>query len=532
MLEERHLQSLAKRGIDQYDAEMAGVRSVDHKESVDLMRPSYDVGHEDWSGIFIPYFDPVKQELTDFGRVRFDTPITRGNRSVKYMQRSTPEGSPPAVFYNGLLSAMDRDKFKQELNNPSVPLFIVEGEFKALSLASRIGWSGVVLGLGGVENWSKKRQGYAKTRVLAPGFDRLTIKDREVFICFDSDVLTNRNVSRAERELAWALKYQKRPKSVRLVTTPTGDSGEKLGLDDYLVQFGLDWEEKWQDMLDGAAYKRVPVPEVIDMVSFNQREVKKAEIYCGTEKVAFIVNGAVCFIHASSGVGKSYFTLQLANDMATGRKFLGLDMFDVPKPRKVLMLQAEMPDAWWQPRTRQLERVMNGDISNNLMLVNDRFTLSECDRWGNFVSHFEILEAMVKQHRPEVIIMDPLSGFYDLSESNNDQNRKFMERLTWIAIRYGIAIIMVHHDRKDQTGNPMHTMRGATAFTDWATSVWGLRQSMDEDEKGRETIVSKTDIDFLIEKCRLANGPRPDKIRMTRIEGSSFFTPIIDAKLF
>jgi RecA-family ATPase len=175
---------------------------------------------------------------------------------------------------------------------------------------------------------------------------------------------------------------------------------------------------------------------------------------------------------------------------------------------------------------------MNGDISNNLMLVNDRFTLSECDRWGNFVSHFEILEAMVKQHRPEIIIMDPLSGFYDLSESNNDQNRKFMERLTWIAIRYGISIIMVHHDRKDQTGNPMHTMRGATAFTDWATSVWGLRQSMDEDEKGRETVVSKTDIDFLIEKCRLANGPRPDKIRMTRIEGSSFFQPILDEKLF
>jgi RecA-family ATPase len=184
-----------------------------------------------------------------------------------------------------------------------------------------------------------------------------------------------------------------------------------------------------------------------------------------------------------------------------------------------------MPEAWWQQRTRRLESIF-GSVNANLTLVNDRFTLVENDKWGNFIAHFEILETLIKQHRPHVVIVDPLSGYYDLSESSSDLNRKFMERLTGMAIRLGIAVVLVHHDRKSQSGEPMHSLRGSSAFTDWATSVFGLRIAMDEDAGGKHQVPSPTDLELTVEKARLANGPRPDAIRLKRINGSSYFETV------
>jgi hypothetical protein len=524
---EAHLQALKERGIDEQGAKIGGLRSVKHHEAVQLMEPAYNTTTEEWAGFFIPYFNPISQQLTEeWGRVRLDHPLTRENRSVKYIQPRSKEGEPPKIYFTPVLSHYDRKKYTNELEakliRRPIPLFVVEGELKALSLALRIGWDGLVVGLGGVEAWSKKKVGYSKTRVLAPGFDSIGFEGREVFICFDSDVLSNRHVARAEKELAWAIKQQKKPQSVRLITVPTLDDGGKQGLDDWLASKGLEWEEPWERLVSEASYKRVKVPTPVDIVTFNRTPVKKAEIYCGTENVAYIVNGSVAFVHAASGVGKSYFTLQLANSLANGRAFLGHRLFDCPAPRKVILLQAEMPDAWWQPRTQKLETIF-GETNPNLLLINDRFSLAENDKWGNFIGHFEILETLVKQHRPEVVILDPLSGYYDLAESSTDLNRKFMARLTGMAIRLGVAVVIVHHDRKHQSGESMHSMRGSSAFTDWATSVFGLRPAMDEDHAGKPTNPSPTDIELRIEKCRLANGPKPDALRLQRINSSSFF---------
>lgn len=532
MISEKHVRSLAERGITNLAAEQAGIRSVSHLEACELLNRQSNDADKDFSGIWIPYFHPKQQTFTPFGRLRLDTPYSSEKGTTKYLQRKLAEGEDMKLYFPPLFSVYDRERWSLALaeSHRPLPLFIVEGEFKALSLQSRLVDDAIIIGVGGVDMWSRKQTGFSRNRLLLPSFDFVDFQGREVYICYDSDTLTNKHVARAERQLASALRRQKRPKEVRLVTVPTGPSGEKLGLDDWLAEQDLDWEENFFRLVEEAQYKRVAVPEPIDVLTFNRKVVPKSSIYCGNSSVAFVVGGSVSFLHASSGVGKSYLGIQLAASIASGVDYLGCSLLACPFPKKVLYIQAEMPDAWWQPRTQMLERSFGGALNSNLILINDRFTLADNDKWSNFLPHYEVIETLIKQHRPDVVFMDPLSGFYDLTESNTDLNRKFMARLTQMAIFHNIGLVFIHHDRKDQAGNTMHTMRGSSAFSDWATSVFGVRPALDEEEDfstGRRKVVkvpSPTDLEILFEKTRLANGPKPNSIRVTRMPGSSFFT--------
>jgi hypothetical protein len=67
----------------------------------------------------------------------------------------------------------------------------------------------------GVYGWSIK----TGSRLL-PAIERIPMRGREIIIVFDSDVLTNETVQRAEAELAARL--QRREARVRVVRLPAG----------------------------------------------------------------------------------------------------------------------------------------------------------------------------------------------------------------------------------------------------------------------------------------------------------------------
>lgn len=115
-----------------------------------------------------------------------------------------------------------------------IPIVICEGVRKADSAASNLD-SIVAIALNGVYGFRGALPGDNGAKGILPDFSHLNWKDRLVYICFDSDVMTNRKVHAALLELRRAL--QSYGALVRFVYLPALPDGGKVGLDDF---FGKD----------------------------------------------------------------------------------------------------------------------------------------------------------------------------------------------------------------------------------------------------------------------------------------------------
>jgi hypothetical protein len=169
--------------------------------------------------------------LNCYLKVRPDRPVqNKDGNPRKYMG---PVGVPTPVFLPpGITDAV--------LDNTTVPLIVVEGEFKALKAVQE---KFPCVAIGGVDMWSAPRPKGEDGRrvgpkVLGNGLEKIAWKGRRTFIVFDSDKNTNPRVLRAERDFAKALRQA--GADVRLVALPPLPGGGKCGLDDFLIQYGAE----------------------------------------------------------------------------------------------------------------------------------------------------------------------------------------------------------------------------------------------------------------------------------------------------
>jgi len=122
---------------------------------------------------------------------------------------------------------------RESLGNPSIPIWFVEGVKKADSLASR---GECAVTLTGVWNF-KGKNSLGGITILAD-FDYIALKDRECYICFDSDYRENPSVSKAAARLAEHL--SRKGAQVRIVYLPPGGHGEKV------IFLPGDMEKRWE----------------------------------------------------------------------------------------------------------------------------------------------------------------------------------------------------------------------------------------------------------------------------------------------
>ncbi len=117
---------------------------------------------------------------------------------------------------------------RARLGDPATPLFITEGQKKADALASR---GACAVALTGVWNF-KGRNEFGGVTFLAD-FDYITLKNRAVFIVFDSDAMTKGSVRDALNRLTEHLK--RKGATVAAVYLPPTADGRKQGVDDFLA---------------------------------------------------------------------------------------------------------------------------------------------------------------------------------------------------------------------------------------------------------------------------------------------------------
>lgn len=227
---------LKRSGIDEQQADSAGLFDVDDAAAI---YPDFDSG----PALVIPYYN-LDGSLMEFQRdgkslpfcrVRYLEPKTETGFVRKKTQRySQPGKSGTRAYFCPLLPWATMADDVQE------PIIITEGEKKAIA---GIAAGFPVLALGGVFNFTNGGD------ELMPELEAIRWRGRDVYICFDSDALTNHNILAAEARLVDELQ-RKRGARCFLIRLPQ-DGDAKIGLDDFLLEYGAD---AFTGMLKAAPY--------------------------------------------------------------------------------------------------------------------------------------------------------------------------------------------------------------------------------------------------------------------------------------
>ncbi|MGC4105372.1 MAG: DUF3854 domain-containing protein [Thermomicrobiales bacterium] len=117
---------------------------------------------------------------------------------------------------------------RDRLGDPSIPLFITEGARKADAAASQGLCCIAVLGV-----WNWRGTNAQGGTVALPDFEVMALNGRDVYLVFDSDVVTKPTVRKALDRLAAMLRT--RGATVKIVQLPAGPGGTKVGLDDFFA---------------------------------------------------------------------------------------------------------------------------------------------------------------------------------------------------------------------------------------------------------------------------------------------------------
>ena len=211
------VQELIDSGIPYDHQHLLNYQDVSIQKAFEL------TGHK-YSGWLVLYTDlngrPYVHEDKSFYRLKPDAgQITDG----KYR---TISGAGNRPYFSPFLRTFDLKRCILGTTD----LIITEGEKKTDSLV----FNGFpTIGLAGVWSWTDKRVGKYE---MLPELEAINWSDRNVFIMFDSDVLTKDSVKKALKALCDVLTEKKA--KVRVVTLPCDLDGTKNGADDFLVKYG------------------------------------------------------------------------------------------------------------------------------------------------------------------------------------------------------------------------------------------------------------------------------------------------------
>ncbi|WP_225973705.1 DUF3854 domain-containing protein [Dehalogenimonas formicexedens] len=221
---ESHLTHLLKEtGLDLDVIRERKYRSVVCK--AELARLGFAPSQQRVPGLLIPLWG-VDAQAAGY-QLRPDNPRTNNQgKAVKY---ELPAGSsnhldcPPRCH--------------KDLGNPKVPLWITEGSKKADALAGRGACAISVTGVWGF----KGKNEFGGVTFLAD-WDYIALKDRAVFLAFDSDIVTKEPVKKALSHVAEHMR--RKGAKVQIVQLPQLEGQSKTGIDDYLLQHSLAEAEK------------------------------------------------------------------------------------------------------------------------------------------------------------------------------------------------------------------------------------------------------------------------------------------------
>jgi hypothetical protein len=206
----------------------------------------------------------------------------------------------------------------------------------------------------------------------------------------------------------------------------------------------------------------------------------------------FFAREDVVIVQADSGVGKTWFILDMMLHSIAGREFLGKFMCT---PTRWLYCDFDMhPDGYIVKR--RLKRLARGV---DLKFGEDWHVMTRKHLPGaiNLTTGegMNVLESTIREKRVDVVVLEVFGGIHGAGNENDSaQMEPVMSRLRDFGARNHCAIILPHHTRKRQQGqddDPTSSGRGSTTIKNRADCVIDLRikKSSPEDDEAQRTVV-------------------------------------------
>ncbi|MDO5115596.1 MAG: AAA family ATPase [Synergistaceae bacterium] len=221
--------------------------------------------------------------------------------------------------------------------------------------------------------------------------------------------------------------------------------------------------------------------------------------------------GMVGILAAAGGTGKSYFCLEYGLAAAAG----GLDIFGsafplLQEPIRILYLPAEDTRDQISNRLYSIWHCFIGKYQAKLRWadVADNFMIAPLHGHGapSITSNdsYDLLNRLLIDIKPDVLILDPLVQFYKANENDNNEMNAVIKRFEQLAADCNMAVLLCHHVNKSAayngSGGMQQAARGASAIIDGAR--WML--TLDKIRKASES-------EYLYDRPEIAD----NKVRVT-----------------
>jgi hypothetical protein len=210
---------------------------------------------------------------------------------------------------------------------------------------------------------------------------------------------------------------------------------------------------------------------------------------------------AVALVVAEPGVGKTFFSHELAAATILGRDFLGRST----RQGGVCVFDAENSPG----------RIVGGLAAaglTNADLSRLHYYAAAGVRVGD-PAQDAWLRGLLAEHRPALVIVDTIASATDLGDLNdNKQVAEFMAYLKELAVEFDCLFAALHHDRKRGAGLPQaagERIMGARQFSAQADAHLALRRDGDPEDQEHGDGRTSRRVRMVLEVAKLREAPEP-----------------------
>jgi hypothetical protein len=224
----------------------------------------------------------------------------------------------------------------------------------------------------------------------------------------------------------------------------------------------------------------------------NSQELWKEDF----ENIDWIIDeillpNSIGVIYSQPGMGKTRFSMDLGVHLASGTDYIH---WTIPEKKRVLFLSLEMNDYELQLFFKEMVTEKEAaEISDNLIFYAEGVPL-DLDKSGGQ----DTLYQLVREFRPDVIMIDSLGAAVSTDVSANQEVKLFFKFIAKLRKDFGVAIWLIHHGRKATSDNKnpssLSDMYGSVYIGAEATTVFCLVKTPDSDnnDKGAVLVPVKT----------------------------------------
>lgn len=161
--------------------------------------------------------------------------------------------------------------------------------------------------------------------------------------------------------------------------------------------------------------------------------------------------------------GKTWLALDIAVSVASGTACLGA--FSVPEPGPVLLYLAEDSASSAHERVSGICRHRGVSLDDlDLLLLST--PVLRLDLTGDS----QRLAATIDTFRPRLLVLDPFVRVQSIDENSATEVSRLLAGLTALKRSFDLAILLVHHVRKNGAGHPGQALRGSGDLRAWGDS--------------------------------------------------------------